>query len=117
MAESKIVKRSNILLAGKERDIKLVSKANPGKRGKQYDVMVDNRPKYSNVQQRSDAVQLYRQTRDEAKEELKSGNSGGGGMGLNIGLGGGFGGGGPTIPGFGMQDEDDEDDGFNFPGF
>jgi len=60
------------------------------------------------------------QLRETKRLYDKSGNSGSaGGMGINLGLGDGFGTGGgmPQLPDFGMQDEEDEDDGFNFPGF
>jgi len=125
---AKVVRRSSLMAAGNENEVKVVSKPNPGGRGKQYDVLVDNEVEYRNVEQRSDAIQLYQKTQNDVREKLKNGggNRGGfpglGGGGGMPGLGGGGGGGGsPGIPGLmgGMNkdDDDDEDTGFNFPGF
>lgn len=111
-----IVRRSAHRLGGEEITVKLISRNNPNGRGKFYDVTVNDSMEYQNIKDRSDAKQLYRQAKKDAKQQLKNGGGAGGGL-PGMGGGGGLpgmgsgGGGQPSFPGMmGAADDDGDDD-------
>lgn len=83
-------------------------------KGKQNYFLTADRKVFDSHRTKREAEDYFR----EAIEAEDAGDSsgGGGGMGFDLGFGGGMGGGGPTVPGFGME-SDDDDDGPRLPGF